>query len=193
MNRAEKNRIRISAAGLAIIATAAVACSSSPTSTSAPGKGGATPSTDASQVPPLLKTGVTETSEKNWTAATSTFQQVLAINPSNVYANYDLGVIAQTTGHSADAINYYNWALAANMAYTPAMYNEAILLESAQPQQAIAMYQKIVSIDPQASTAYLRMALVQADQGELTAAKANHAKAVSIDPTLSKYQLPAKK
>ena len=72
------------------------------------------------------------------------------------------------------------------------MYNEAILLETSKPQQAIAVYQKIVSINPQASTAYLRMALVQAELGDIVAAKANDAKAVSIDPSLSKYKLPAK-
>ena len=117
---------------------------------------------------------------------------MLAINPSNVYANYDLGWIAQSTGNSNEAISYYNKALAANAAYTPAMYNEAILLESSHPQQAIAVYQKIVSIDPKASSAYLRMALVQAEQGNITDAKANDAKAVAIDPALSKYKLPAK-
>jgi tetratricopeptide (TPR) repeat protein len=73
------------------------------------------------------------------------------------------------------------------------MYNEAILLESAHPQQAIAVYQKIVSINPKASSAYLRMAVVQAEQGNITEAKANDAKAISIDPALSKYKLPAKK
>ena len=70
--------------------------------------------------------------------------------------------------------------------------NEAILLESSHPLQAIAVYQKIVSIDPKAATAYLRMALVQAEQGDTTAAKANDARAVSIDPAFKKYKLPAK-
>jgi tetratricopeptide (TPR) repeat protein len=117
---------------------------------------------------------------------------VLVISPSNVYANYDLGVIAQSTGHPNAAISYYNKALAANAAYQPAMYNEAILLESSQPQEAIALYQKVVKINPKAATAYLRLAVVQAGQGDSTDAKANDAKAVSIDPALSKYKLPAK-
>jgi Tfp pilus assembly protein PilF len=55
------------------------------------------------------------------------------------------------------------------------------------------VYQKIVSINPKASSAYLRMAVVQAEQGNITEAKANDAKAISIDPALSKYKLPAKK
>jgi tetratricopeptide (TPR) repeat protein len=201
MNHAIKNHAMISAAVLATVATAAVACSSpsqttAATTTSSPSAKGApaslTNGNGSSQVTSLLQTGLTQTDKKNWSAATTTFKKVLAISPTNVYADYDLGWIAQSRGNSSEAISYYTKCLAANAAYTPAMYNEAILLESAHPQQAIAMYQKIVRVDSKASSAYLRMALVQAEQGETAAAKANDAKAVSIDPALSKYKLPAK-
>jgi tetratricopeptide (TPR) repeat protein len=200
MKHAMKNHAMISAGVLAIVATAAVACSSpshtttTADATSSPsGKGAPASLTNGSgQVTSLLQTGLTQADKKNWSAATTTFQKVLAINPANVYANYDLGWIAQSRGNSSEAISYYTKCLAVNAAYTPAMYNEAILLESSHPQQAIAMYQKIVSVDSKASSAYLRMALVQAEQGDTAAAKANDAKAVSIDPALSKYKLPAK-
>jgi tetratricopeptide (TPR) repeat protein len=199
MKYAKKNRAMISAAALVIVATAAVACSSlsgttatKSSTSSAPGKAAPASLTD-SQVNSLLQSGLKQADKKNWSAAKTTFQKVLAINPSNLYANYDMGWISQSTGNSIKAITYYNKALAANAAYTPAMYNEAILLESAHPQQAIAVYQKIVSINPKASSAYLRMAVVQAEQGNITEAKANDAKAISIDPALSKYKLPAKK
>ncbi len=193
INHVKKNRVMILAAILAVIATATVACSSSPNS--APGKGGGQNSGQidaAAQIPGLLQSGITQADQEKWSAATTTFGKVLTINSSNVYANYDLGVIAQSTGNSAEAISYYNKALAADKAYTPAMYNEAILLESTQPQQAIDVYQNIVSINPNAATAYLRMAFIQADRNDLADAQANEAKAVSIDPSLGKYQLPAK-
>jgi tetratricopeptide (TPR) repeat protein len=199
MKHAKKNHAMFSAAALAVVATAAVGCSSlshttepSSSATSSSSKGAPASLADGSQVNSLLQTGLTQADKKKWSAATTSFQKVLAINPSNVYANYDLGWIAQSTGNSNKAISYYQKAIAANAKYTPAMYNEAILLEGSHPQQAIAVYQKIVSIDPKASSAYLRMALVQAEQGDITEAKANDAKAVSIDPALSKYKLPAK-
>ena len=197
MKHAMKNPAMISAAVLAIVATTAVACtgpSHPAAATSSPsGKGAPASLTNGNgQVTSLLQTGLAQADKKNWSAATTTFQKVLAINPTNVYADYDLGWIAQSRGNSNEAISYYTKCLAANAAYTPAMYNEAILLESPHPQQAIAMYQKIVSVDPKASSAYLRLALVQAELGDTAAAKANDAKAVSIDPALSKYKLPAK-
>jgi tetratricopeptide (TPR) repeat protein len=197
MKRAKKNHAMISAAVLAIVATATVACSrlsdtTIATTSSPPGTGGPNALTDSSQVTSLIQSGLAQIEKKNWSAAATSFQKVLEINPSNIYANYDLGVIAQSTGYSSEAISYYNKALAANAAYTPAMYNEAILLESSHPQQAITMYKKIVRINPRAATAYLRLALVQDEQGNITDAEANDAKAVSIDPALSKYKLPTK-
>ena len=196
MKYAKKNHAMISAAVLAIVATAAAGCSrlsdtTAPTS-SPPRTGGPDSLTDSSQVGSLLRSGITQMEQKKWSAAATSLQKVLAINPGNIYANYDLGVIAQTAGHSSEAISYYDKALAADAAYTPAMYNEAILLESSDPQRAIAMYQKIVRINPRAATAYLRLALVQDEQGDITAAEADDAKAVKIDPALRKYKLPAK-
>ncbi len=203
MKHAKKEHTVISAAVLAIVATAAVACTSSPhtaapapspthTPSSPASTGSPNSLTTSSQVTGLFQAGLAQTAKKKWSAATTSFQNVLAISPNNLYANYDLGVIAQATGHSSEAISYYNKTLAANVAYQPALYNEAILLENSDPQQAIAMYQKVVRIDPKAATAYLRLAVVQAEQGDSTDAKANDAKAISIDPALSKYKLPAK-
>ncbi len=193
MKYAKKNRAVNSVAVLAVVATAAVACSSlsHTASSSPPANGAPASSAEGGQVASLLQSGITQAERKQWAAATANFQKVLAIDPGNYYAAYDLGWIAQSRGNSSEALGYYKKSLAANAAYTPAMYNEAILLETADPQQAIGMYQKIVGINPRASTAYLRLALVQAEQGDITDAKANDAKAVAIDQALSKYKLPA--
>lgn len=160
-----------------------------------PGKGGSAVSADqpanneVTRVAALLRVGIQQARQQHWSAASTTFQDVLAIDPKNVYAFYNLGVIAQTNKSDSSAINYYDQALAANAKYTPAMYNKAILLESAQPNQAISLYNKIISINPQASTAYLRLALLDAKMGKMSQAKAADQKAVAIDPSLGKYQL----
>lgn len=160
-----------------------------------PGKGGSATSADqpanneVTRVAALLRVGIQQARQQHWSAASTTFQDVLAIDPKNVYAFYNLGVIAQTNKSDSSAINYYDQALAANAKYTPAMYNKAILLESSQPNQAISLYNKIISINPQASTAYLRLALLDAKMGNMSQAKAADQKAVAIDPSLGKYQL----
>jgi tetratricopeptide (TPR) repeat protein len=147
---------------------------------------------DVTRVAALLQVGIQRANQKDWAGATTTFQDVLAINPGNVYALYNLGVIDQTKGNPAVAIGYYKQALTVAKNYTPAMYNMAILLEKPDPQQALRLYQQIVGINPQASTAYLRMAFVQAQLGETSAAQASYAKAIAIEPSLGKYPLPSK-
>jgi tetratricopeptide (TPR) repeat protein len=147
---------------------------------------------DVTRVAALLQVGIQRANQKDWAGATTTFQDVLAINPGNVYALYNLGVIDQTAGNSPEAIGYYKMAIRVSPKYTPAMYNMAILLEKPDPRQALALYQRIVVINPQASTAYLRMAFVQAELGDHSAAQVSYAKAIAIDPSLGKYPLPAK-
>ena len=163
MKHPEKARVVISAAVVAVVAMAVPACSklqsggSTAGGSVAVGKGANLDGTSDGQnsgqsgtakITALLNAGSGQASRKDWSGANATFQEVLAINPGNVYANYDLGVVAQNTGNPAGAISYYKKALAGNSVYTPAMYNEAILLERSQPQQAIGLYQKIVTINP---------------------------------------------
>jgi tetratricopeptide (TPR) repeat protein len=186
------------------IALTATGCSGFTPGSTAPGALAATVSvgtsasvnaghSDVTRVAALLQVGIQRANQKDWSGATTTFQDVLAINPGNVYALYNLGVINQIQSDPAGAIGFYDKALAASKTYTPAMYNKAILLEESNPQQALSLYQQVVKINPQASTAYLRMAFVQAEQGDLGAAQVSYAKAIAIDPSLGKYPLPSKK
>ena len=124
--------------------------------------------------------------------AVTTFKNVLLLDPKNVYALYNLGVIDQTKNDTAGAVSYYNQAITADSTYTPAMYNKAIILEASNLASALALYKQIVAINPYASTAYLHMAFVYAKQGQTAKADQARAKAIALDAGLSKYPLPAK-
>lgn len=141
----------------------------------------------------LLQVGIRQAEQKNWSAADTTFSDVLAIVPRNVFALYNLGLVDQSVGDTAGAAYYYNKAIADDGNYTPALYNLAITLEGSDPGRALQLYQRIVAVNPKASTAYLRMAFVYAARGDLQQAAAARARAVSLDPGLGKYRLPAKK
>src|SRR5262249_27601789 len=94
-------------------------------------------------------------------------------------------VIAQNKGDEDAAVKYYDKALATDPEYTPAMFNKAIILEATDPAKAIALYEKIVSIDPKAATAYLRLSFLYADAGDDAKAKDAHDKAIALDPSLA--------
>ena len=203
--KTQSNTLRAiaSASAVTVIALTAAGCSAFSPGSTAPDTlavsvaAGATATvnaghSDVTRVAAQLQVGIQRANQKDWAGATTTFQDVLAINPGNVYALYNLGVVDQTQGDSAAAIGFYDKALAVSKTYTPAMYNKAILLEKPDPQRALGLYQQIVSINPQASTAYLRMAFVQAELGDSSAAQVSYAKAIAINPSLGKYPLPSK-
>lgn len=197
--------IRAAGAAAAIAATVALggcgtlsgAAGNSRPANGAPGKGGpaaavsAHPANAAGVVAALLQDGIGQAGRHQWQAADTTFEDVLAVSPRNVYALYNLGLVDQSTGNPTGAASFYQQALAAKGDYTPAMFNLAILEEKSQPATAISRYQKIIAINPKASTAYLRLAFTYARQGDAAAAKKAQAEAIAIDPALGKYPLPS--
>jgi tetratricopeptide (TPR) repeat protein len=179
---------------ITLVASIAACSSSSKKSGSPPATAGASSgsaSRNAAAVQVLLKQGINQAQAKMYDQAVTTFNDVLALDPTNVYALYNLGVINQTQNNTAAALDYYNRAATVDSTYTPALYNKAIILESTDLNAALALYKQIVAINPKASTAWLRMAFVYAKQGQPALANAARAKAVALDPTLAKYPLPA--
>lgn len=176
---------------LVTVAAVGTSCGSVAKDTDAP-KTTATASSYSSAVEVLLDAGISQTKAHLLSQAVTTFKDVLILSPKNVYALYNLGVIDQAQGKTAGALSYYSLALSADSTYTPAMYNKAIILEGSDLDAALALYKRIVTLDPKASTAYLRMAFVYAKQGQPLKAAAARAKAIALDPGLAKYPLPAK-
>jgi tetratricopeptide (TPR) repeat protein len=194
-SRSDVHRVLVSALAIAI-AVLAASCGSAnhtatPPSTTASSAGAAATNNSAA-VTTLLKQGLSQAEAKQLDQAQTTFQNVLVLDPKNVYALYNLGVIDQTDNNNAGALDYYDKALSSDGTYTPAMYNKAIILEATDLAAALALYKQIVVINPKASTAYLRMAFVYAKQGQAIKAKEARAKAVALNASLSKYPLPAK-
>ena len=84
----------------------------------------------------LLQLGIASAQAGDIEQAVATFETVLAVEPGNAFANYNLGVLAQQAGDTAAAIAYYDAAIATDPNFTSAMYNKAILLEESDPDAA---------------------------------------------------------
>jgi tetratricopeptide (TPR) repeat protein len=170
-------------AALAVAASLALAgCTADPSdgpsasSSSAPG---------TVSVADLLQLGIASAQAGDIDQARATFETVLAVEPGNAFANYNLGVLAQQEGDTAAAIAYYDAAIATDPNFTSAMYNKAILLEASDPDAAIELYRQIVSINDQAATAYFRLSLLLEAQGDTAGATEARDKALAIDPSLA--------
>lgn len=133
----------------------------------------------------LIATGITQADAKRYQQAETTFRDVLVLSPGNKFAWYNLGLLAEFQNHRSAALTSYSRALASDPRYTPAMYNKAILLEGVDPHSALGLYQRIVSINPRAATAYLRESFVYARLGDHAKAAQAHARAAALDPRLA--------
>lgn len=112
------------------------------------------------------------------------------IDPRNKYGWYNLGVIAQDTKQASTAVADYAKAISSDPRYTPAMFNEAILLERRRPNAALSLYRRITSINPRAATAFLREGWVYDRLGDKAQAAQAHARAVALDASLASIRAP---
>src|SRR5215475_5792271 len=94
----------------------------------------------AATVNTLLKQGIAQAEANKLSEAATTFEDILAISPTNKYALYNLGVIEQKRADPSGAVAHYDQALKADTTYTPAMYNKALILEASDPDGALALY-----------------------------------------------------
>jgi len=162
---------------------------------SACGGHGGTPSAESSAslspADQLVSTGLSQLKSGDTTAAKATFASALALDPKNVYALFDLGLIAQDAADPATAKTYYEAALASQPDYAPALYNEAIVLERTDLGKSVALYQHATRADPTMAAAYIRLGFALAHLGKTDQAAAARAKGLALDPTLASAPTPS--
>ncbi len=133
----------------------------------------------------LITAGIAQADARQFQQAQTTFHDVLVLDPSNKFALYNLGLIAQVQNHPSAALASYTRAVAIDPTYTPAMYNKAILLEGTDAHSALSLYQRITSINPKAATAYLRESFVYDRLGDKAKAAQARARAIALDKRLA--------
>jgi Flp pilus assembly protein TadD len=132
----------------------------------------------------LLRTGIRQGEDKDFSGATRTFRKILVLEPANKFAWYNLGVVAQHEKRTADARAAYDHALKIDPGFESALYNKAILLGPTDTDQAIVLLRHIVDADPKAATAYLHLGQALARKGRHGEAREAFGHAVHADPTL---------
>jgi tetratricopeptide (TPR) repeat protein len=118
------------------------------------------------------------------TDAAALYQQVIAAQPGNLYAHYDLGVVEEELSNQVGALAAYGAALTINPKYVPALYNEATIYAKTDPVLAISLYRQIIALQANAPTAYLNLGFLEIQQGEPKQGLQGLSTAVSQDPTL---------
>lgn len=168
----------VTATALAVFAVAA--CTSS--SSSAPKVSAST----------TFEAGLAALRQHDYSAAEQLLSQVTKREPRDTAAYYDLGVAYQDQGADRNALVAYAKAQALDERSVPVLYNRAILYSKADPQLALFLYRRVISLQHDSPTAFLNLGLLETTQGPRlhNQAEQDLAKAVQLDPSLAS-QIPA--
>jgi Tfp pilus assembly protein PilF len=183
-------RLLSAVAALALTGALSTACSgdgsdqpaSDPTETAAG-------STDAGEA--LLQTGLSQLSSGDDEAAQVTFENVLTLDPANVYAHYKLGLIAQHRNDTRQAIKWYDAALAIDDTYAPALYNRAILTESTDLDAAVELYRQSIDADPTFAAAFMRLGFALVHLGKDDEGSTYLEQGIALDPSMVDVEAPS--
>lgn len=149
--------------------------------------GGSSASVPKASIAITLAAGSAALRQRDYYAAEQLFAQVIARDPRQAAAYYDLGLAYQAQHHYRDALREYAKAQALDGRFVPAIYNEAVLYSRTDPQLAMFLYRMVISIQHDSPTAYLNLGLLEAQQDPTLQDQAEDtlAKAVQLEPSLA--------
>jgi Tfp pilus assembly protein PilF len=182
-------RLLSALSALALTGVLTAGCSGSDGSAGSSSDASASTSADAGSA--LLQTGLAQLNAGDDETAKVTFQNVLTLDPDNVYAHYNLGVIAQDRNETQKAIASYDAALAVDDAYAPALFNLAILTEPTDLDAAVEMYRKAVDADPTFAAAFMRLGFALVYLGKNDEGSTNLQKGIALDPSMVDVEAPS--
>ena len=165
--------------GLGILSLTLVACDlgGAPAVTS--------PSAAASAAGDALQRGLAAHTAGRIDEAISLYYQVLAKDPTNKFAFFNLGQIEHTRNHPAAAEAFYRLALESDKNMTSALYNLALLRQAAgDSAESAALLRRFVQTIPNDGPSHWNLGLALRSLGQTAEANAEFARAQQLDARL---------
>lgn len=117
--------------------------------------------------------------------ATVAYFETLAKDPTNKFALYNLGVIAQGQRRPAAAEAYYRLALEQDPKMTSALFNLAILrAQAGANQEAADLYRRVIAVEPNYAAAHFNLGFALQLLGQNAEAQQEFATAQRLDAKL---------
>lgn len=154
-------------------------------------KSSAKSSASLSAADTLVQTALKQREAGDDAGARATFANVLELDPDNVYAHYNLGLLAQESGDDALALEQYDAALKTDPAFTSALYNKAIVLETDDLDAAVELYRRALAIDPDLAAAHMRLGFALLHLGKTEEAQEHLSTGVRLDPAMADVEAPS--
>ena len=90
-------------------------------------------------------------------------------------------------GNVSQAVSEYTATLVISPSFTDALFNLAVDTATSDPMGARQLYLRVVALQPSFAAAWLNLGFIQQRDGDLSAAKADWAKAVALDASLASH------
>lgn len=139
----------------------------------------------------LLNAGLKAQFEGNTALASDDYKKVLAMDPHNKFAYYNLGLIDQQAGRVESAERNYRSALQVDPDFPSALFNLAILRTVPSPNEAVDLYRHLISVKPDWAAAHLNLGFLLIHRGQASEGHAELDLAIRLDPTLAQRLPPA--
>jgi tetratricopeptide (TPR) repeat protein len=146
---------------------------------------------DAEKAGILLRAGMVAHKSGRLAEAAKDYQKALTYDPKNQWAHYNLGLVEQVQGQNAAAVADYRAALEADPTLVSAIYNLAILRSGAAPDEAIDLYRRAISVQPDMALAHLNLGFLLIAQGKAVEGTTELRQAATLDPNLKGRVPPA--
>ncbi len=138
----------------------------------------------------MIETGLAQIDAGELGAAEGSFNSVLALEPDNVFALYNLGYIAQVREDVATAVTQYNAAISVDAEFAPALYNLAILTENADLVAATDLYRRVLDVNPDDVATLMRLGFALQELGQTDESQELLDRGIELDPTMADVEPP---
>ncbi len=132
----------------------------------------------------LMQSALQRQMHQDTVGAAQDYRRVLELDPRSTRAWYGLGVIDQQTGRTTNARAEFERALEIDPHFISALYSEATLLRSSDPERAIELMKRAVTEEPKTTAIRLQLGLLLAEKGRKSEAEEAFRGAVAVDPKL---------
>jgi len=114
-----------------------------------------------------IETALEYQKNENYTQAIACYEDLLASNPLNINARFQLGCCHLSVGHKEQAIAAFSSILDLDPNTIPALYNLAFTYKVfGDLDKAIELYKKVLAIDPHYDPAHLALGFAYITQGD---------------------------
>ncbi|MEU6006792.1 tetratricopeptide repeat protein [Streptomyces sp. NPDC047453] len=132
----------------------------------------------------LLQSALQRQLNRDSLGAAQDYRRVLEVDARNKNAWYGLGIIDQQDGRTADARANFEKALEIDPHFMSALYSEAYMLRSSDPDRAVELLKRAAATNPKAATIHLQLGQLLAARGRKSEAGDAFRRAVAVDHKL---------